>query len=229
MISRMGIVKRKDGMDKEEFHKIWRQDHAPIVQKMTDIRHYHQNLVVNDQQLGIGFADRSPVEMDGLAELFFDDMYSMEQGMASQQEAAQADMKKFIGASTIITAFKRMVVEFPADWKKPFIKRVTFLKRQPQVTAEEFQYEWTVVHAKLVNTLPHVLSYNQNVILGRYVNGQSAPYEAFPFDGVVEFKFENVEKLEACFASPEYATTKAHGQTFLDTMTTFLVEEEAFL
>jgi uncharacterized protein (TIGR02118 family) len=221
----MGVIKRKEGLDKEQFREIWRERHAPIVEKMTGIRHYHQNFVVNDQQLGIGFAGRGPIEMDGLSELWFDDLYSMEHGIASQKDAAEADLKTFTGGSTVIAAFKCMVVEFPKDWNKPVIKRITFLKRQPQITPEQFQYEWTVVHAKLVNTMPHVLGYNQNVILGRYINGDYAPYEQFPYDGVVEFKFENVEKLEACFASPEYAETRAHGETFLDTMTTFLVEE----
>ncbi len=228
MISRMGIVKRKEGMSTEQFRKHWKDVHAPIVGKMTGIRHYHQSFVVNDQQLGIGFAARSPLEMDGLSELWFDDMYSMQQGITSQAEAAQGDLKLFTeGSSPVIAMFKRVVVPKPEGFTKPTIKRVTFLKRKPEISAEQFQYEWIVPHAEMVKTMPHVVSYFQNVILDRYVNGQSVPYEQFPFDGVVEFEFENVELLEACFASPQYTTTSAHGKTFLETMTTFLVEESA--
>lgn len=224
MITRMGIVRKKDSFTPEQFVKHWKEVHGPIVADMTHIRRYHQNLVVNNSQLGIGFATRSNIIADGFSELWYDDFYEMNEGMASQGAAAKADLAIFTEPAVVVTMFKRVVVPVPGDWNKPFIKRITFLKRNPAVSPEDFQWEWLGPHAEMVKTMPNVIGYNQNVIIDRMVGGKSIPYADFPFDGVVEFWFENVAKLEESFASPEYAVTSAHGKTFLDTMTTFLVE-----
>ena len=50
-----------------------------------------------------------------------------------------------------------------------------------------------------------------------------------PYDGIVEMWFESVEQLEECFASANYKYTSFHGKDFLDTMTTFLVEETSIV
>lgn len=225
----MGIVHKRDDFTKERFVKHWAEVHAPIVERMSHLRRYHQNVVVDESQLGIGFATRSSLSADGFSELWYDDMYEMNEGMASQGEAAKADLALFTVPGVVITMFKRVVIPVPADFDRPFIKRITFLKRSPSVSAETFQWEWLGPHADMVKTMPNVIGYNQNVILDRTLNGKSVGYADFPFDGIVEFWFESKEKLEESFASPEYAVTSAHGKTFLDTMTTFLVEPKVIV
>lgn len=229
MISRMGIMHKRDGMSADDFNKHWHDVHGPIVTRMDGIRRYHQNIVVDDRQLGIGFATRDTLTADGFSELWYDDIHAMNKGMASQAQAAQADMPLFVKDATIVVMLKRVVIPVAADDTRPLIKRFTFLRRKPEVTAERFQWEWMEPHAEMVKKMPHVVGYSQNLILDRIVGGMSVPYEEFPYDGVVEFKFENVDMLEKSFASPEYAVTGAHGKTFIGTMTTFLVKEVPIL
>ena len=72
MITRFGLVQKRDDMTLEELNKHWQEKHGPIVAKMDSIRHYRQNLVTNSQQLGIGFATRSPITVVGFSELCWD-------------------------------------------------------------------------------------------------------------------------------------------------------------
>ena len=229
MISRYGIMQKRDDMTTEQFAKHWKEVHGPIVTKMDGIRHYRQNLVTNTSQLGIGFATRSPLVADGFSELCYDSIADMEKGMASQATDAQADIPLFLKDCQMVVALKRKVIPVPDNYPRPLIKRMTFLKRKPEISAEAFVWEWLGLHAEMVKFMPYVVGYHQNVIVDRIIGGKSVSYDQLPYDGIVEFWFENVEQLEACFASPAYSYTGTHGKPFLDTMTTFLVEETPIL
>jgi hypothetical protein len=45
-----------------------------------------------------------------------------------------------------------------------------------------------------------------------------------PIDGIVELWFENTETLNSAFASPQGVKTMQHATTFIDEITTFLVD-----
>ena len=77
MITRFGLVQKREDMTLEQFNKHWQEKHGPIVAGMDSIRHYRQNLVTNATQLGIGFATRSPITVDGFSELCWDNAHDM--------------------------------------------------------------------------------------------------------------------------------------------------------
>ena len=74
MVKFVGMLKRKPGMSAEEFHRYWREVHAPFVMSVHEfaryVRKYVQSHATPDQATVAG-AGGNPA-FDGLAELWFD-------------------------------------------------------------------------------------------------------------------------------------------------------------
>ncbi len=99
------------------------------------------------------------------------------------------------------------------------------LKRRADISEEDFRREWKI-HGDLVQKMPGVSAYRQNVVIAReLVKGEPCVYEDLPIDGLVELWFENTDSLQAAFSSPAGQTTMAHAKTFLAEITAFLMSE----
>jgi hypothetical protein len=72
-----------------------------------------------------------------------------------------------------------------------------------------------------VPSLPHLLGYNQNLVLAQNPRPGSIATE---IDGVVELWFPDVNSIAAAFSSPAAEVSQGHANAFLETITTFLVE-----
>ena len=105
------------------------------------------------------------------------------------------------------------------------MKRISTLKRRPDITEEDFRLEW-IVHRDLVLKMPGVSGYRQNVVIARErVKGTPCGYDELPIDGIVELWFESPAGLEEAFSSTAGRTTMAHAKTFLAEITAFVVIE----
>lgn len=102
---------------------------------------------------------------------------------------------------------------------------MSFLRRRPDVDEATFEREWRIEHARLVKLMPGVEGYRQNLIVERQVvKGTPCGYDELPIDGIVELWFSDTDSLNVAFASPQGVETMAHAKTFIDEITTFLVE-----
>jgi uncharacterized protein (TIGR02118 family) len=77
------------------------------------------------------------------------------------------------------------------------IKRVSLVRRKPDLTPEEFIAHWTGPHAAIVRQLPGIRGLRFGV-----VEAWSPPEAAW--DGVGEVWFESIEDAEAAFATEPY-------------------------
>ncbi len=90
MIKMVFLVHKRSDMDSDEFSRYWRETHAPIGAKLPGLRKYIQNH-------SIAASDGTPAPYDGFAELWFDDVASLEQAMASPEgQAVVADTENFL-------------------------------------------------------------------------------------------------------------------------------------
>ena len=106
------------------------------------------------------------------------------------------------------------------------LKRISTLKRRPDVSEDDFRREW-IVHRDLVCKMPGISAYRQNVVLSReWVKGTPCGYQELPIDGIVELWFESTDTLNAAFASSAGQTTMAHAKTFIAEITAFVVVEQ---
>jgi len=82
---------------------------------------------------------------------------------------------------------------------------VSFYKRKPGITHEEFSKYWREVHGPLIVNNPKFSRY-----IKRYVQHHVSPNESvsgvqpLPFDGFSEVWFESIEDRRRLFAEPEF-------------------------
>jgi uncharacterized protein (TIGR02118 family) len=219
----MGLLQKRADIDQQEFRTHWRTGHGALAAKLPGLRRYHQNHIVDRAQRGITYA-RDGLDFDGFSELWFDDLPAMQAAFAADEVNALADDEtRFISGLKLVTAVQHVVIPTPTD--VPLIKRMTTLKRRPDVSAEKFQEEWFDVHSVLVKRLPQVKGYTQNLIFDRsHGRGKPATYNELPIDGIVELWFTDTESLNEGFGSDAGKTLMTHATEFIAAMSTFLVE-----
>ena len=204
MISRINLLKRKEGLSAEEFSAYLTQAHAGLLATMPYLKGCETNVVVDNEQRSP--FDRGSTEIDGYTEMFFDSYGDMVRGMAALEESLAADYAQFAAPDIpALVAVKKVDTPVPAflDGVK-LIKRMSFLGRKDGVSAAVFQDEWWQMHSALVKTMTGYAGYNQNL--------------------VVEFWFENMKAFDECYGTPAFKRTGAHGAEFIDNITTYLVE-----
>ncbi len=109
MIKLIYCITRKKSMSVEEFQRYWRETHGAIAARILGVRRYVQCHVLPELYSG----DGGPT-YDGAAELWFDDLASMQEAMRSpERDAAVEDERNFIDHSKVfaIVTEEKPVVE----------------------------------------------------------------------------------------------------------------------
>lgn len=228
MTNRMGLLNRKADWPTEDFRRHWRDVHGPIAAQLPGLRSYLQHHVVDAAQRGISHK-RGPETLDGISELVFDGDESMTTAFGSDVAPdLVADERLFLDRVRIVTVARREVIT--PDPTRRLIKRMSLLRRRADVDPSTFDREWRDEHARLVKLTPGVQGYRQNLVIDRQVvKGTSCSYEELPIDGIVELWFSDLEALNDAFASPQGVDLMDHATTFIDEITTFMVETHTVL
>jgi uncharacterized protein (TIGR02118 family) len=108
------------------------------------------------------------------------------------------------------------------------IKRISLLVRRPELSAEEFARHWREIHGPLAKPVPNVIRYVQNLVVGDSGH-PDLPSGGQRIDGIVEFWFEDRATMEAAFATPEAEAMFADGTLFIESVTSFIVEEHTVI
>jgi uncharacterized protein (TIGR02118 family) len=96
MIKTIGLLTRKDGWTHEQFMKHWVEIHAPLALAVPGLRRYVQNHFQGERTRPD--IPTTAVEIDGIAELWFDDQAALEAAARTpEMKALHADGAKFIG------------------------------------------------------------------------------------------------------------------------------------
>lgn len=220
---RIGLLNKHDDWSTEKFNRYWQDHHGKLAAQLPGLQAYHQNLVVDSEQRGIKY-QRGPESVDGFSQLWFNSLEQISSAFTKDlNKTLEDDLKVFIGRLRILTADPLQVIKPPAPGTT--LKRMSFLRRRDDVSAAVFEHEWCAKHGDFVKEMPGVLGYRQNLITHRESpKGQAVDYKDLPIDGIVELWFKDVDSLNASFASPQGQATVGHGRTFIEEVTTFLVE-----
>lgn len=93
MIKTVTLLSRRPDLSAEEFHRHWREVHAPLVWAMPGVRRYVQCRPVN-------IAGKE-ARYDGIAEVWYDSLEDLQKTIGSPEcKALLADEKNFMGAKT---------------------------------------------------------------------------------------------------------------------------------
>ena len=81
MIKSLTLLTRKSGLTHEQFIRHWVDVHAPMAKSVPGIRRYVQTHILEERKRpDIPSTD---MELDGIAELWYDDRESMAKALAS--------------------------------------------------------------------------------------------------------------------------------------------------
>jgi uncharacterized protein (TIGR02118 family) len=180
-------------------------DDAPVLGRVF-------NRVTDRTQNGINYA-RAATELDAIGQVFCADIAS-----ASSLAASVAVLPKDrIAASPTIICLQNTVIPVPGS--RTGLKRMSILRKRPDVSSEDFQNEWFRLHSVLVKRLPGVQGYRQNLVL----DGPRDADGHLLVDGMVELWLPDQAAIEANFRSDAGITLMTHAKEFISEISTFLV------
>ena len=112
MIKTVGLLSRKPGWTHEQFVEHWVEIHAPLAHAVPGLRRYVQNHIKDERRRGAIETIELEIEIDGIAELWFDDQSSFEAAAKSpEMQALHADGAKFIGRIKSYIVEEKTIVE----------------------------------------------------------------------------------------------------------------------
>ena len=118
MIKSISLLTRKDGMTHEQFMKHWVEIHAPLALGVPGLRRYLQSHILEERKRpDIPSTD---VEVDGIAELWYDDREAMTRAIATPEaKALYADGALFIGKIKTFTVEEKIIIGEPTPSRAP--------------------------------------------------------------------------------------------------------------
>ena len=101
------------------------------------------------------------------------------------------------------------------------VKAVSFFKRKPGISVDEFQSYWRTRHPDAVTHLPGLRRYVQShTLVSGYRKGEPI------YDGIAEVWFDDTQAMRASAATPEYARVRADEANFITPDPPFIITRE---
>jgi uncharacterized protein (TIGR02118 family) len=109
MVKSLSLLVRRDGMTHEQFMKHWVEIHGPLALKVPGLRRYVQSHIVDRR--GRPDVPDIGVEVDGIAETWYDDAEAMARAVATpEMKALHADGALFIGRIQSFITHEHVVI-----------------------------------------------------------------------------------------------------------------------
>jgi uncharacterized protein (TIGR02118 family) len=210
------FITRKPALGEEEFHRYWRETHAPIVKRIPQLKGYLQTH-------RIPFATNSS-SYDGEAEVWLEDL----DALASLRKApeflsgAAQDEPNFIDhkRSDFLVARDHVIIDGP---RKPgLVKAVWRMRRKAGVSLGEFRRHWIEIHGVIAAKIPGVRRYVQS-----HVIDEAYTYAEPRWDGVAQLWWDSPAALSDALKTPQFKEDMRDGEEFIDggSISFFLAQE----
>ena len=114
LIKSIGLLTRKDGLSHDEFVQHWYEIHAPMAYAVPGVRRYVQSHILAERTRPD--IPTINVEIDGIAELWYDDREAMERANATPQaRRLHADGALFIGHIKSFVVEEKVIIPVPPE------------------------------------------------------------------------------------------------------------------
>lgn len=224
MISRISLLKCREGVSEEAFRETMMGNVREVVASMPGLRKCEINFVTDRQQRS--HLGRGAIDIDGFIEMFFDSYGDMQEAYRQSGDAVLAALEPIVETplSTLVVVKKKDTL-VPAYLDGKAIKRVSFCDRKEGVDAMTFHDEWWYTHSVLVKLMSGYCGYNQNLVVDRLVAEKPVHYADLPVEGMVEFWFEDMDAFNECYSTVGFKLrASVHAAEFIGTVTTYFVE-----
>ena len=109
MIKSVSLLTRKDALTHEQFMKHWVEIHAPLAHAVPGLRRYVQSHIAAERTRSD--IPTTAVDVDGIAELWFDDRDALDRAMATPAaRALHADGALFIGRIKTFLVEEKVII-----------------------------------------------------------------------------------------------------------------------
>jgi uncharacterized protein (TIGR02118 family) len=109
MIKVLGLLTRKEGISHEQFVRHWFDIHGPLAHAVPGIRRYVQSHIT--RSLTRPDIAETDVEVDGIAELWYDDLESLQRAAATpEMKTLTDDGALFIGRIKSYVIEERQII-----------------------------------------------------------------------------------------------------------------------
>lgn len=111
LLKRMSLLRSRPDIAPERFEQAWRVEHARRVKAVDGVRGYRQNLITaREAPKGVAVGHQA-MPIDGIVELWFDDIPSLDAAFASPEGVAlMAHAREFIAEITTFLVENHVVV-----------------------------------------------------------------------------------------------------------------------
>jgi uncharacterized protein (TIGR02118 family) len=198
-VVRMGMIRRLETLSPLQFSEHWKGPHGAIASLIPNLRRYHQNHFTEAFRIG----DWPDVwRLDGLSELWFDDIPTMLKSIASPDYTPLArDTPTVMTMPGLIAGTQERELAFDGD-VGGLVKAMLVLGRAASTSQADFAAAWRDTAASLRNLI------GLGQIVSTFVNhwesepGRTIGYEHLPVDVVCELWFDSGAALRAAMAGP---------------------------
>jgi len=109
MVKMIALLTRKEGLSHEDFVRHWEGTHAPLAHGVPGLRRYVQSHIVGEQTRPD--IPTTAVEVDGIAELWFDDKAALEGAHGTaEMNRLLADGALFIGGIKTFLGKEKQII-----------------------------------------------------------------------------------------------------------------------
>jgi len=109
MIKSVGLLTRKPELSHEQFMRHWVETHAPLAHAVPGVRRYVLNHILEERRRPD--IPTTEVEIDGIAELWYDDYEAMRQANASPEaKRLHDDGALFIGRIKSFVVEEKVII-----------------------------------------------------------------------------------------------------------------------
>jgi uncharacterized protein (TIGR02118 family) len=195
-VVRMGMIRRRPDLTPAEFSDHWSGPHGVLATKIPNLRRYHQNHTIATLPFG-GLPDRW--SLDGLSELWFDDIDSMMRGITSPDYGGLAqDTPTVMTMPGLLVGEAELVVAGERD--RPD-KAMVAIGRNPALSSAGFVDQWRALTARLSGIEGLVALTNIFLVHWESEPAMTIPYDKLPVDVVSEFWFASKEAMNMAFTA----------------------------
>ena len=210
------FITRKAGLGDEQFHRYWRETHAPIVTRIRQLKGYVQSHPVPFPTNNSTYDGEAEVWLDGLDALESLRKSNEYLGGALKDELNFIDRKR----SDFLVARDRVIVDGPR--RPSLVKGVWRMRRKAGISLDEFRRHWIEIHGVIASKIPGVRRYVQS-----HVIDEAYSYAEPRWDGVAQLWWDSPDALTESLKSPQFAEDMRDGAEFIDgdSISFFLAQE----
>lgn len=186
MLIRSELIQNVDHVDVDAFSRHWRDVHGPLAEKLPNLRGYVQNHIVDRGNSAASKLHR----IDGISQLWFDDVDAMAMGMASpENDACIADISGFLSRVTL-------AIQYPGGWVGAAGRTASGAKAMAVYSGEEGTFptvEREIAEAFASGTGAPTRYRTNRVVTGKFIVDPSIARSEAPLLAILEAYFADDE------------------------------------